>query len=349
MHRGVFKEFHYIDSLKGFRQIRNPFARAVKRKFPKFQRRAEQAVRTVIEEKNIDVLHLHLLPIGLLLANLKVIPRVLDLTDSVTLYAVRMFFPLRKPVPLRFLLHCYYLTRAIWNERFVLKKYEIVTVVSPKERYYLLKLNRRANVQVIQLGVAIEKAVHVTRAEDHPSIIFFGNMSVLPNIDAVLYLVHEILPLLKSKIPEVKLYIVGAHPSKAVMELGKHKDVVVTGFVDDITEYITKASIALFPMRKGGGQLFKILEALALGKPVVTTPIGAESFDQSVKNCLRIGENSRELAEKSLEILTDPSLRKDLGRKSAEAVRTSYTWKAIADKHERMYEQIIKSKCFRGG
>ncbi len=91
-------------------------------------------------------------------------------------------------------------------------------------------------------------------------------------------------------------------------------------------------------MRKGSGIKNKILEAMALGKPVVTNPIGAESLDQDALECLVIGKNAEEIAQKTIELLRNRHLRSHLGRRASEIIRQKYTWEACATEYEKLYK-----------
>ncbi len=148
-------------------------------------------------------------------------------------------------------------------------------------------------------------------------------MDYNPNIDAVKYFVSEVLPM----IPNVKFYIVGTNPSKEVLKL-KSKRVVVTGFVKDPYKYLEQAKIIVAPIRFSGGIQNKVLEAMALGKTVVTTINCA----RSISNELIIANNPKDMAKKINELLKDEKKRKRLGKKYREIVKKKFTWKKFGSK-----------------
>jgi glycosyltransferase involved in cell wall biosynthesis len=341
--RGIFKDFFHLKPPEFPEKIISFLTRSfLNREVPRFKRIVKQEIKRIVKEKDIDIMHVHLLPMGLLLADFNSIPKVLDLTDSMTLYWLRELRLLRNPFS--FFLNCFYFMKAARNERYLLGKFDITTVVSPVDKECLRKLNKAASVRVIRNGVDIHYFSSKCVEEDYPSILFSGNMSYPPNVDAALYIAREILPLIRSEIPETKFYIVGAHPPDVIKKLSKNEGVVVTGFVDDVSEYISKASVVLALVRRGCGIKNKILEAMALGKPVVTNPMGAESLCQNAKCCLAIGKNSHEIAKKTVELLKNKALREDLGRKTAEVMKKRYAWEFCSKEYEKIFQQISRKQ-----
>ena len=169
-------------------------------------------------------------------------------------------------------------------------------------------------------------------------------MKFPPNINAVFYIYKKILPLIRSQISDLKFYIVGRDPPRNIKNLADNDHIIVTGFVDDIRHYILKASVVLAPMKSGSGIKIKILEAMAMGKPVVTNPMGAEAFNKEVKNCLLIGETADEIANHVITLLRNKEKRVDVGKKGREIVMKEYTWDRLAEKYEKVYIELLKSK-----
>jgi len=301
--------------------------------YPRLKRIVEEEIRKIIEENDIDVIHCRGLYMGLLLANFSY-PKFLDLVDCSSLYSRRSLHLTRSS---RDFLRYVLMRKA---EKYLMEKFEIITVVSPADKRFLKKSNEKADIRVNRNGVDMSLFSPSEIEEDHPNILFHGNMSFPPNIDAVLYISREILPLIRRKVPDVKFYVVGTDPHYEIKKLAKDDRVVVTGFVKDIAEYISRSSVVLIPMRMGSGIKNKILEAMALGKPVVTNPMGAECFDSDTKQCLAIGKGSREIAQRTIELLGDRTLRVDLGRRASEIVRKRYTWEACSARFEKIYKDV---------
>ncbi len=274
---------------------------------------------------------------GSVLADFGCIPKVLDLVDCSSLYYKRELRFSKSPVEL--FKNCFKLFRATRIENYLLGRFDATTVVSPVDKWFLRRLNMEADIRTIRNGVDVDSfSLGNNVNEDYPSILFSGDMSYSVNIDAALYIHRKILPLIRSEVAEIKFYIVGKNPHYKIKKLAKDCRVVVTGFVENMGRYISRSSVVLAPMRKGSGIKNKILEAMALGKPVVTNPIGAESLDQDALECLVIGKNAEEIAQKTIELLRNRHLRSHLGRRASEIIRQKYTWEACATEYEKLYK-----------
>ena len=293
-------------------------------------------IKEIIRDKRIDIIQPHSAIMGLLVANLTDIPKVLDLQDSGTLLYKTELQIAFNPVD------AYLLFRMRAWEKYLLSHFDVTTVVSPVDKECLRKLDGKADIRVTPIGVDMDfyyPERHIK--EDFPSIVFTGVMDYDPNIDSVLYICREILPFIRAQIPEVKFYIAGRNPVPEIRRLAENSGIVVTGYVEDLRKYILKASLFLAPMRKGHGMRCKLLEAMALGKPVVTNPMGAEALDQDTKNCIAIGNTPSEIAEKVLSLLQNRNLREELGKKARQIVRKRYTWDICSRRYEKIYKNLL--------
>lgn len=300
-------------------------------------------LKNFIETHNIDIIHLRDSTTGLSLIDFHETSKLLDLTDSMSLALKR---EMREEKDFRKKMWSYLLynwCRGI--EKTLLKDSDIATVVSPADKEMLKSLYRKASIEVIPNGVDINYFSPKDRVdEEYPCVLFHGTMAFLPNIQAVKYIYNEIFPIIKSKVPETKFLIVGSNPVDEIKSLGNRKGVIVTGYVDDIREYISKASVVLVPMKSGCGIKNKILEAMAMEKPVVTNPMGAEALSEEAKKCLLIEETADEIANHVINLLRDGEKRIELGKKGREIVMEEYTWDKVAEKYEKLYMELIKSK-----
>jgi glycosyltransferase involved in cell wall biosynthesis len=171
-------------------------------------------------------------------------------------------------------------------------------------------------------------------------IIFTGNLSYFPNVDAACFLVREILPKIQKDVPTVKVYIVGQNPSSKVRALAG-RDVIVTGYVDDIRAEYLKSSVAVSPVRFGAGTLNKVLEPLALGVPVVTTSIGLEGLCLEPGNDLLVADTAEKFAGAVTRLLTNDGDRMSMAARASEKVRARFSWEKIARDLEQIYEEIV--------
>lgn len=239
--------------------------------------------------------------------------------------------------------------RLLSYELEMLKKFDKAFIVSSVDKEYLLT-NLRSNnpasihcpIAVIPMGVKEEVIVRNPNTQlEENRIVFLGKMDYYPNEDAVIYFAKEIFPLVKEKIKDLEFIIVGAYPTKRVLQLEEIKGVKVTGFVEDPYAYIEKAKVVVAPLRFGAGIQNKILEAMALRKAVVTTSVGAQGIEGEDGRHFIVVSKHEEMAEKVSEIFHDNGRRKIIGENARALIEEKYTWDVIGQKLLREIEEII--------
>jgi len=169
---------------------------------------------------------------------------------------------------------------------------------------------------------------------DGRTVLFFGAINYFPNVDGILFLVREVWPLLAAAHPGCRLKIVGQHPTREILALQGPR-VEVTGRVDDVRPHLASAAVTIVPLRIGGGTRFKILEAMAMARPVVSTTLGAEGLDARPGEDLLIADDAAGLAAAVGRVLTDPALGRALGEAGRKLVQERYSWDAAAGTLER--------------
>ena len=162
-------------------------------------------------------------------------------------------------------------------------------------------------------------------------------MDWLPNSDGVNYFVSEVMPLVWRHKPDCTLAIVGRAPAPDILALAK-KDprITVTGTVPDVRPWMWGASVAVVPLRIGGGTRLKIYEAMAAGTPTVSTTIGAEGLDVSHPSNIRLADTSQTFADECLTLLTDRAQREAVAAAALQLVTSRYSWDAITDDFEKL-------------
>ena len=161
---------------------------------------------------------------------------------------------------------------------------------------------------------------------DGPMIVFTGAMDYWPNIDAVIWFSKEIFPFILSAAPSAHFFIVGVHPKPEVLELGTEKNVVVTGFVEDIRDYIAAADVCVAPLRIARGIQNKVLEAMAMGKAVVATPQAMEGITGDGGQQVMIADTVEDFSRKVTYLLHNQSAREILGKGARKAMESHYSW-----------------------
>ncbi len=238
---------------------------------------------------------------------------------------------------------------ALWRyEGRAASLFERVIVVSEVDRWTLAR-RPMPNISVLPNGVDTEYFSPHAEVRgrqgipDELSLVFTGAMFWPPNIDASLFLCREITPLIRRHVPEVKVYIVGQDPPQAVRNLGKEPGVVVTGYVKDVRPYLAHASLYVAPLRIGSGTRLKILEALAMGKAVVTTTIGREGLNLVMGREIVVANRAETFASAVCDLLRDTDRRAKLGRAGRVAVEARYDWRFILPRLELVYREAVQA------
>lgn len=173
-------------------------------------------------------------------------------------------------------------------------------------------------------GVVAQRAPH--------GLVFTGSMDWLPNEDAIQYFTREILPLVKRRLPDATLTVVGRNPYASLLELSKRDpSVIVTGRVDDVRPYMDAAAAYVVPLRIGGGTRLKIYEAMAMEKPIVSTTVGAEGLPVRDGAELLLADTPQAFADAVVRVLTDDRFANELGARGAATVRERFGWDGVAD------------------
>jgi glycosyltransferase involved in cell wall biosynthesis len=195
-------------------------------------------------------------------------------------------------------------------------------------------------VRINPFGIDIPEEAD-SRLEEPDTTVFVGGFNHPPNVDAALWIGNEIMPLLRPLRPGIRLTIVGSYPTKPVRALASD-DIIVTGRVPAIEPYLERAAVVLAPVRLGGGMRVKVLQAMAMGKAVVTTPLGAEGLlGPRDALPLAIGETAEEIAIATTSLLASREERHALGRRARASVKDHHSWSAYATRLEAIYAELF--------
>jgi len=195
-----------------------------------------------------------------------------------------------------------------------------VTVCSEADRVHLGVDNAAVVVNAVDLPASPVGRVEVGAT---PTVCFHGSLDYRPNADAARRLVDDVLPLLRASVPSVAVRLVGRY-DRRVAPLDHPPDVVVTGFVPDITTELARADVVAVPLREGAGTRIKVLEALAHRIPVVSTTLGVEGIDVEHDRHVLVADDPRSFADACAALLTDTALRRRLAAAGAALVEERY-------------------------
>ena len=175
-------------------------------------------------------------------------------------------------------------------------------------------------------------------------IVFTGNMSWPPNEDAAEHFARDIMPAIRNRIPDASFWIVGAEPSARVRALASIPGIHVTGTVADIRPWFRSAAVYASPLRFGLGVKNKILEAMALGAPIVATSRSLTGTPLIDGRHAMVADDDAKFAESVVQLLSDPELRNSLSREARRKVEAEYSWRRIASVFEDLYREILAQR-----
>lgn len=175
-------------------------------------------------------------------------------------------------------------------------------------------------------------------------VLFFGNLGHLPNVDAVIRFVDEILPRTRAMVGDVTFRVVGPHATPEIARLGDLPGIEIIGYIPDIRSELWRATVSVVPLRSGGGTRLKILESLAAGCSVVSTTIGAEGLDLTNGRELVIADDDDAFAAAVVRLLRDARYRATLTQAGRQAVAEKYDWDTIAPFIDSAYAAIPRQQ-----
>jgi len=233
--------------------------------------------------------------------------------------------------------------RALRYELKALGLFDKAFITSPYDKQYLEEHAGRTlnDLVVLPNGVRDDLFERPTAEEERDWLVFLGKMDYMPNVDAVLYFAEEVYPLVFKREPEVEFVIVGISPAREVLALQHQPGIKVTGFVEDPYEYLERAKVVVAPLRFSAGIQNKVLEAMALGKAVVTTSKAARGIEGKDGKHFVVADTEKEMAEKILELLADDSKRREIGENARELVEKKYRWDIVGRKLLKEIEEVL--------
>jgi len=243
--------------------------------------------------------------------------------------------------PIKKLTYAIELAKMTRYERTTLGKFHHIIAVSEHDRRQLLAMNPACEISVVPTGVDTSKfSVAPPSCTNPPRVVFIGSMDWEPNIDAADYFCTQIWPSIRAQFPTAIFQIVGRNPVVKVQRLAS-SSVEVTGTVPSVEEYLTSASVVVVPLRIGGGTRLKIFEAMARGRAVISTSVGAEGLAVEDGRDLLLADDAPSFAEAMLLLLRDASRRHKI-EQAAVRLAVQYDWSQIA----KQFSQVLSNLVF---
>jgi len=230
----------------------------------------------------------------------------------------------------------------------LLAHYDQVLTTSERDRIALLQLSedagqdsiagdRRTPVKVLANGVDLDYFSFADGPREPATMVVSGKMSYHANVTAVLYFCQEVLPLIRSRRADARLWIAGKDPTDRIARLDADPKITVTGYVPDLRPYLRSATVAVSPVLYGAGCQNKVLEAMAVGTPVVGTSVSTWGINASPGLDLLVADTPQVMADSILELLSDSPRRERLATRARKTVETYHDWRAVVERLEGIY------------
>ena len=207
------------------------------------------------------------------------------------------------------------------------------------------RMNPNVKTGIVPAGVDTSYFYPWKIEEEPGSLAFVGDLSWLPNVDGVLWFYNRVWPRIKKASLPVKFYVIGRRPPEKIRKLSKKdENIVVTGFVRDARPYVAKCSVYVVPLRIGGGMRLKILEAMAMERPVVATSVGAEGIMVTNRENIMLADGEADFAERVIELLKERNLRRRVAQGGKSLIEQKYRWESVIEALEKEYFRVLENR-----
>jgi sugar transferase (PEP-CTERM/EpsH1 system associated) len=298
-----------------------------------------QRLALVTGRQHFDLIHVEHLRAARIHEHLpRNVPRVFDSVDCISLLLERTLRSSHSPR--QRLVAAVELARTRRFESRALRSFDATVVTSSDDAQALVSLAPNVAIDILPNGVDLEHFQPLTGDPEPATLVFSGKMSYHANASAVLHFAREILPLVRAARPDVQLRVVGSNPPPAITALGSDPAITVTGHVADMREALTGATLAICPVTVKVGIQNKVLEAMALGLPVVVSRLGAQGLEAQAGRDFLVADDAAEFAQHVCRVLDDANLRLRLGAAGRAYVENNHRWDVATRHLEGVYTRV---------
>jgi len=285
-----------------------------------YQRNIHKKISKIIDDFQPDQIYAQLIRTTEYVKKEYTIPKTLDYMDALSKGIQRR---LAGTISIKRWLFQWEFKRLLKYENLIFDYFDRHTIISKADRE-LIYHPKKQNIQVIPNGVDFDYFLPIEKKKAF-DLVFIGNMAYPPNIDCAQFIARNVLPKLKNSKPDVSVLIAGASPSKEVLSLAG-KNVKVSGWMDDIRDAYAAAHIFLAPMQIGTGLQNKLLEAMAMKIPCISSPLANSSLGAKHEKDILIGKNAEQIAEYCLLLLDNTEKRDEIANNGFNFVRSHFNW-----------------------
>ena len=295
------------------------------------------AIQNIRKQSDIDLVHFDTISLAPYISEFPDLPKALDHHNIESHMMLR-----RAELETNLLKRLYFYQegkKLIRYEKNICPEFDLHITCSGLDSDRLSNVSKLLNIKVIPNGVDIDYFFPRPEFSRSSHLIFAGSLDWYPNIDAMLFFSREIWPLLKRKSPEMIMHVVGNSPPSELLALAENDDhFQVHGFVDDVREYISRASIYVCPIRDGGGTKLKLLDAFAMGMATIAHPVSCEGLDTTDGYNVVLAETAEQFANRIIELSNKPDLRRELGHNARRTAVEKYAFTKIGEELSALYQ-----------
>ena len=223
-------------------------------------------------------------------------------------------------------------------EREICGSFEVNVAVSELDAQMLQKKSPRAHFHLVENGTDTDYFHPMDTKEDPLSLIFAGSLDWHPNVSAVEFFVRDIWPLLKRQCPEAKLLLAGRNPAPSIRHAANaDRNIVIGANPADIRPWMARGSVYICPILEGGGTRLKILDAMAMGKAIVSTSVGCEGLRARHGENILVADSPQDFVDAIMRLFSDEQLRRTLGNAGRALVEAHYSWQTVGARLEEAY------------
>ena len=230
------------------------------------------------------------------------------------------------------------------EERRVLRAAALSFAISPVDADALQAICKGSHPMVVPNGVDQDYFEYQPARTASRTLIFTGVMGYEPNSDASIYCAREIFPLVRARVPDARLLIVGAQPPAEVLRLSEIEGVTVTGAVPDVRPYMRESAVFVCPLRIGAGVKNKILAAMSMGLPVVANSLSLSGIAAQADENVLLAETPEDFAERVCVLFTNPELERRISENGRKLVERQYSWASQAAILDQAMSRLIAPK-----
>ncbi|MAY83616.1 MAG: glycosyltransferase [Flavobacteriales bacterium] len=297
-----------------------------------FNRRAKASIIQFFEDSKLDHLYCQLIRVAEYVKDYKSVPKTLDYMDALSRGMMRREqmapFYLKPFIRIE-------TTRLKRYEHFIFSEFDNLSIISEQDRDYIVHADNH-KIAIIRNGVDQNYFNPRANTEARFELLFTGNMSYPPNVDCAEFLVKEVMPLVWEKKSNCKLVIAGATPSQKVKALAADR-VEITGWVDDIRDMYAATKVFVAPMRIGSGLQNKLLEAMAMKLPCITSPLANNALKATNEENILIAESPQNIAEHVISLLDNKDEAQRIANNGHQFISLNYNWDSSTTQLEALF------------